>query len=65
MTGFSSKNKDAVAKEIDEIEPKPEYEKIIKDPYVLEFLNLEANPHFLKKIKTGTYSSFTEISISI
>ena len=26
--------------------PKPEYERIIKDPYVLEFLNLPANEHF-------------------
>lgn len=46
---LASKNKEVVAKEIDELEPKPEYEKIIKDPYVLEFLNLEANPHFYEK----------------
>lgn len=26
--------------------PKPEYEQIIKDPYVLEFLDLPANEHF-------------------
>lgn len=31
------------------MEPKPEYEKIIKDPYVLEFLDLEASPHFCEK----------------
>lgn len=46
---LASKNKEMVAKEIDELEPKPEYEKIIKDPYVLEFLDLEANPHFYEK----------------
>ena len=26
--------------------PKPSYEKIIKDPYVLEFLDLPANEHY-------------------
>ncbi len=46
---LASKNKEVVAKEIDELEPRPEYEKIIKDPYVLEFLDLEANPHFYEK----------------
>ena len=35
---LSSKEKDAVAAEIQTTEPKPEYEKIIRDPYVLEFL---------------------------
>ncbi len=39
----------SVANEIQQLEPKPEYEKIIKDPYVLEFLDLEANPHFYEK----------------
>lgn len=38
--------KEAVAKEVQTKELKPEYEKIIKDPYVLEFLNLPANEHF-------------------
>ncbi len=43
---LASKDKDSVASEIDTLEPKPEYEKIIKDPYVLEFLDLPANEHF-------------------
>lgn len=43
---LASKNKASVAAEIDVLEPRPEYEKIIKDPYVLEFLNLPANEHF-------------------
>ncbi len=43
---LASKNKDAVAKEIESTEPKLEYEKILKDPYVLEFLNLPKNEHF-------------------
>ncbi len=43
---LASKDKASVAAEIDTLEPKPEYEKIIKDPYVLEFLDLPANEHF-------------------
>ncbi len=56
---LSSKEKDAVADEIQITEPKPEYEKIIRDPYVLEFLDLAENtdliqfpygsPTFIKK----------------
>ena len=46
---LSSKEKDAVATEIQTTEPKPEYEKIIRDPYVLEFLDLPENPHFYEK----------------
>lgn len=41
-----SRDKESVAAEIQTTEPKPEYEKIIKDPYVLEFLDLPANEHF-------------------
>lgn len=43
---LASKDKDSVAAEIDVLEPRPEYDKIIKDPYVLEFLDLPANEHF-------------------
>ena len=43
---LASKDKASVADEINKLEPKPEYEKIIKDPYVLEFLDLPANEHF-------------------
>lgn len=43
---LASKDKTAVAAEIEKLEPKPEYEKIVKDPYVLEFLNLPPNEHF-------------------
>lgn len=46
---LSSKDKVAVAAEIPTTEPKPEYEKIIRDPYVLEFLDLPENPHFYEK----------------
>ncbi|MEA2034284.1 MAG: PDDEXK nuclease domain-containing protein [Euryarchaeota archaeon] len=41
--------KEDVIKEAESGELKPEYERIIKDPYVLEFLNLEANPKFYEK----------------
>lgn len=46
---LASKDKDPVANEIQKTEPKPEYEKIIRDPYVLEFLDLPQNPHFYEK----------------
>jgi predicted nuclease of restriction endonuclease-like (RecB) superfamily len=46
---LSSQDKKSVAEEIQQLEPKAEYEKIIRDPYVLEFLNLDANPHFYEK----------------
>lgn len=46
---LSSQDKRVVSDEIQSLEPKPEYEKIIRDPYVLEFLGLEANPHFYEK----------------
>lgn len=46
---LASQDKTAVAAEIQTLEPKPEYEKIIKDPYVLEFLDLPQNPHFYEK----------------
>lgn len=43
---LASRDKDSVAKEIQTTVPKPEYEKIIKDPYVLEFLDLPPNEHY-------------------
>lgn len=43
---LSSKDKESVAAEIEATVPRPEYEKIIKDPYVLEFLDLPQNEHF-------------------
>lgn len=46
---LASKDKEPVANEIQKTEPKPEYEKIIRDPYVLEFLDLPQNPHFYEK----------------
>lgn len=43
---LASRDKESVAAEIQKTEPKPEYEKIIKDPYVLEFLELPPNEHY-------------------
>ncbi len=43
---LKSKDKDSVRNEINTLEKKSEYEKIIKDPYVLEFLDLPPNEHF-------------------
>ena len=43
---LASKDKESVAAEIETSEPRAEYEKIIKDPYVLEFLDLPPNAHY-------------------
>ncbi len=42
---LSSQDKASVAEEIERLEPRPEYEYILKDPYVLEFLDLKASPN--------------------
>lgn len=42
---LASQNKEAVAGEIQRLEPKPEYEKIVKDPYVMEFLQIQPDTH--------------------
>ncbi len=38
---LDSQDKESVAAEIQISEPKPEYEKIVKDPYVMEFLQIK------------------------
>ncbi len=43
---LASRDKESVSAEIQTTVPKPEYEKVIKDPYVLEFLDLPANEHY-------------------
>ena len=42
---LASQDKASVAAEIQTTEPKPEYEKIIKDPYVMEFLQIKPDTH--------------------
>ena len=42
---LASQDKDAVSAEIQTTEPKPEYEKIVKDPYVMEFLQIKPDTH--------------------
>lgn len=46
MLATQSEYKKEIFGEIQTLEPKPEYEKIIRDPYVLEFLDLKPNPKF-------------------
>ncbi len=46
---LSSRDKKAVKKEIQKLEPSLKPEDIIKDPYVLEFLNVKENIRFLEK----------------
>lgn len=43
---LASRDIGSVAAEIQTTEPKSEYETILKDPYVLEFLNLPPNEHY-------------------
>ena len=42
---LSSQEKAPVSAEIQTTEPKPEYEKIVKDPYVMEFLQIKPDTH--------------------
>ena len=42
---LSSQDKAPVSAEIRTTEPKPEYEKIVKDPYVMEFLQIKPDTH--------------------
>ncbi|MDV0441738.1 PDDEXK nuclease domain-containing protein [Methanorbis furvi] len=46
---LASRDTKGVAEEIFRVEPKPEYEKIIKDPYVLEFLDLKGRSDWYEK----------------
>lgn len=46
---LSSRDKKAVKKEIQKLEPSLKPEDVIKDPYVLEFLNVKENIRFLEK----------------
>ena len=42
---LASQDKVSVAAEIQTTEPKPEYKKIVKDPYVMEFLQIKPDTH--------------------
>ena len=42
---LSSQDKASVSAEIQITEPKPEYDKIVKDPYVMEFLQIKPDTH--------------------
>ena len=42
---LASKDKASVSAEIQTSEPKPEYEKAIKDPYIMEFLQIKPDTH--------------------
>jgi predicted nuclease of restriction endonuclease-like (RecB) superfamily len=46
---LSSRDKKTVRKEIHKLEPSLKPEDVIKDPYVLEFLNVKGNLRFLEK----------------
>jgi predicted nuclease of restriction endonuclease-like (RecB) superfamily len=50
---LASRDREPVRKEIFELEPGPTPEDIIKDPYVLEFLQLQDNPTFRERELEG------------
>ena len=60
---LASQDKASVAAEIQLREPKPEYEKIVKDPYVMEFLQIQPDTHVyesdLEQASSTTFSSFS------
>ncbi len=46
---LASQDKKRVRAEIESLVPRPEYEKILKDPYVLEFLDLKGQANWYEK----------------
>lgn len=46
---LASQDRAAVSQEIENLVPRPEYERIVKDPYVLEFLDLKGKPNWYEK----------------
>ena len=61
---LASRDKESIAAEINQTEPKVEYEKIIKDPYVLEFLNLPPNAHFYEnELEQATHQDVGQMQI--
>ena len=46
---LASRDKESVASEIQTTEPKPEYEKAVKDPYVMEFLQIKPDTHVYER----------------
>ncbi len=46
---LANQDKVAVATEIETLEPKPEYETVLRDPYIMEFLDLEKSPKYYEK----------------
>lgn len=63
---LSSQNKDLVRNEIQELEPALKTNDIIKDPYVLEFLQLKENRDFLEKdLEQGLMSNLQEFLLEL
>lgn len=55
---LASQDTKDVSNEINLLEPKPEYNKIIRDPYIMEFLNLEkSSKYYEKDLETALISN--------
>ncbi|MFI3169242.1 MAG: PDDEXK nuclease domain-containing protein [Faecalibacterium sp.] len=46
---LASQEKAAVSAEIETLEPQPKYETVLRDPYIMEFLDLEKSPKYYEK----------------
>ncbi len=63
---LASKYKDEVRDEINKLEPKDEYEKIIKDPYILEFLNLDhSSKYYEKDLETSLINNLQKFLLEL
>ena len=59
-------NREEVKKEIQELEPSKNINDIIKDPYVLEFLDLKENKRFLEKdLEQGLIDNLQEFLLEL
>ena len=60
------RDKESVAAEIQTTEPKPEYEKAIKDPYVMEFLQIKPDTHvYESEIEQALLDHLQEFSLEL
>lgn len=63
---LASKYKDDVRSEIHRLEPKEEYEKIIKDPYILEFLDLDhSSKYYEKDLETSLINNLQKFLLEL
>ena len=66
LLSTQDKNKNEVRNEIKELEPSRDINEMVKDPYVLEFLNLKENKKFLEKdLEQGLIDNLQEFLLEL